>query len=263
MVDIGSMIADLEAESAEVDRLVADLPAEGWAAMTPATGWTVAHQIAHLAWTDHAALLAITDPPAFYRNLEQAAEDPESYVDRGAEEYLDEPAALLAKWRAGRAELAAALAGVPAGEKVAWYGTTMSPVSMVTARIMETWAHGLDVAQTVGVERTATDRLRHIVHLGHRTIGWAFAAHDRAMPDEPIRLELTAPAGGDVWAFGPADATNRITGPALDFCLLVTQRAHRSDLALVATGPVADEFLDIAQAFAGPPGGKRAASDVA
>lgn len=258
MVDIAEMIADLEAESAEVDQLVAGLPAASWSTMTPAAGWTVAHQVAHLAWTDQAALLAITDPAAFYRQLEAGLETPESFVDRGAEEFLDEPTAMLARWRRGRAELAAALAAVPAGEKIAWYGTTMSSVSMVTARIMETWAHGLDLAQAVGVERTPTDRLRHVAHLGHRTIGWAFMAHDRPTPDRPVRVELTAPSGTEVWAFGPPDAADRITGPALDFCLLVTQRAHRRDLALVASGPVAEEFLDVAQAFAGPPGRKRA-----
>ncbi|WP_369597312.1 maleylpyruvate isomerase family mycothiol-dependent enzyme [Micromonospora sp. NBS 11-29] len=138
-----------------------------------------------------------------------------------------------------------------------WYGTSMSPASMATARLMETWAHGEDVAEALDVRRTPTGRLRHVAHLGFRTLGHGFAAHGRAVPTAPVRVELTAPTGGDVWGFGPAEAADRVTGPALDFCLLVTQRRHRSDLALVAAGPVADEWLDVAQAFAGPPGGKR------
>ena len=124
---------------------------------------------------------------------------------------------------------------------------------MATARIMETWAHGEDVADALGVVRPATDRLRHVAHLGVRTLGHGFAAHGRATPTSPVRVELLGP-GGDTWSWGPADAADRLSGPARDFCLLVTQRRHRADLALVATGPVADEWLDVAQAFAGPPG---------
>jgi uncharacterized protein (TIGR03084 family) len=127
---------------------------------------------------------------------------------------------------------------------------------MVTARIMETWAHGLDVADTLGITRAPTARLRHIAFLGHRTMGYSFAANGRGVPDEPVRLELSAPDGTQ-WTFGPSGAANKVTGPALDFCLLVTQRRNRADLALHADGPVADEWLDIAQTFAGPPGAGR------
>ncbi|WFE37243.1 TIGR03084 family metal-binding protein [Micromonospora sp. WMMD998] len=256
MVDLTALLTDLAAESEQLDALVAELPADGWERPTPAPGWTVAHQIAHLAWTDHVAHLAATDESAFFASV-TAAPDLSRLVEDGAEAFLAPPAALLARWRAGRSALAAALAAAPAGEKLPWYGTRMSPTSMATARIMETWAHGADVADALGVIRTPTARLRHVAHLGFRTLGHGFAAHGRAVPADPVRVELAAPAGDEVWAFGPADAADRVTGPALDFCLLVTQRRHRADLALVATGPVADEWLDVAQAFAGPPGDKR------
>ncbi|MFE9692022.1 TIGR03084 family metal-binding protein [Micromonospora sp. NPDC005806] len=258
MVDLTALLTDLAAESEQLDALVAPLPPEAWDRPTPAPGWTVAHQIAHLAWTDHVAHLAATDAEAFYASV-VSAPDPSRLVDDGAESFLAPPAELLDRWRAGRAALAAALAAAPAGEKLPWYGTGMSPTSMVTARIMETWAHGEDVADALGVRRPPTARLRHIAHLGFRTLGHSFAAHGRAVPTAPVRVELAAP-DGDTWAFGPAEAADRVTGPALDFCLLVNQRRHRADLALVASGPVADEWLDVAQAFAGPPGVKREAA---
>jgi uncharacterized protein (TIGR03084 family) len=261
MVDIAEMLDDLAAESAEVDALVADLPPAAWATLTPAAGWTVAHQVGHLAWTDAAAHLAMTDPDAFTDHLARAMSELDSFVDRGAEEYLDDPATMLSRWRAGRAQVLADLAAVPPGEKVAWYGTAMAAPSLATARLMETWAHGLDIADALGVVRAPTARLRHIAHLGHRTLGYAFAAHGQPMPTEPVRLELTAPDSTQ-WTFGSADATNRVTGPALDFCLLVTQRANRADLALTAEGTVADAWLDVAQAFAGPPGSGREPSGV-
>ncbi|GIG85191.1 hypothetical protein Pen02_01270 [Plantactinospora endophytica] len=253
MVDLDSLLTDLAAESAELETLVVALPEADWSRPTPAPGWTVAHQIAHLAWTDHVATLAATDVDAFAHSIRHAATDPDGFVDRGAAEFLAPPPELLDRWRNGRSALALALRGVPAGERLPWYGTRMSATSMATARIMETWAHGGDVADALGITRTPTARLRHVAYLGARTVGHAFAAHGRPVPDAPLRIELTGP-DGDSWQFGPADAADRISGPALDFCLLVTQRRHHTDLALVAVGPVATEWLGIAQVFAGPPG---------
>jgi uncharacterized protein (TIGR03084 family) len=280
MVDLESLLTDLAEESADLDALVAGRGATEWTRLTPAPGWTIAHQIAHLAWTDHVALLAATDPDGFLAAITVAAQDPAGFVDRGAMEFLAgvglghperSPATappdgsaphleLLQRWRAGRDALAGALRTTPPGVKLPWYGTRMSATSMATARIMETWAHGQDVADALGVSRTPTARLRHIAHLGTRTLGHSFATHGRAVPDSPVRVELVGPPasrpgdGEAYWIFGPADATNVVAGPALDFCLLVTQRRHRAELALVATGPIADEWLDVAQAFAGPPG---------
>ncbi|MFG1950661.1 TIGR03084 family metal-binding protein [Micromonospora sp. NPDC048830] len=250
------LLTDLTAESEQLDALVRPLPPESWARPTPAPGWTVAHQIAHLAWTDHVTRLAATDVEAFVTSA-ASAPDVTRLVEGGAQAFLAPPAELLARWRVGRAALADALAAVPLGQKLPWYGTRMSPASMATARLMETWAHGEDVADALGVTRTPAARLRHVVRLGFRTLGHGFAAHGRAVPTAPVRLEVTAPDGA-TWAHGPADAADRVTGPALDFCLLVTQRRHRDDLALIAAGPVADEWLDVAQAFAGPPGVGRA-----
>ncbi|RKT18689.1 uncharacterized protein (TIGR03084 family) [Streptomyces sp. 1114.5] len=255
---LGGLLEDLQAESEVLDGLVVGLPAEGWSRSTPAEGWTIAHQITHLAWTDDWTALAARDPEGFtaaigerFGALLAAGADP---VEEGAREgAAAEPTALLARWRAGREEVRTALAAVPADLRLPWFGPPMKPASMATARLMETWAHGQDVADALGVTREPTARLRHIAHLGLRTLGFAFAAHGLPAPERPVRLELTAPDGG-LWAFGPADAPDVVTGPALDFCLLVTQRRHRDDLALTATGPVATAWLPVAQAFAGAPG---------
>jgi uncharacterized protein (TIGR03084 family) len=138
----------------------------------------------------------------------------------------------------------------------------MSPTSMATARLMETWAHGQDVADALGVQRPVADRLKHVAHIGVRTRDFAYLIRDKQLPVEQFRVELAGPSG-DLWVWGPEDATQQVTGPALDFCLLVTQRRNRADLAVVAIGPDADEWLDIAQAFAGPPGAGREPGAVA
>lgn len=254
MADLEALLADLRAEGAAVDALVAPLPPAAWRTPTPAAGWTVAHQVAHLAWTDDAALLAATDPDAFRARRADAAADPAGFVDAGAATgAADPPDVLLARWRAGRARLADALAAVPAGGRLPWYGTAMAAGSMATARIMETWAHGRDVADALGVAVAPTARLRHVAYLGVRTRGHAHLVHGRPVPPGEVHVALTAPDGG-VWTWGPADALDRVAGPALDFCLLVCRRVHRDDTALVATPGPAEEWLGIAQAFAGPPG---------
>jgi uncharacterized protein (TIGR03084 family) len=222
----------------------------------------VAHQIAHLHWTDGAATLSNTDPAGFSARLADAMDDPLTFVDRAAAAGVAPPDELLPRWRAGRAALVRALAQVPPGERRPWFGTAMSPVSSATGRIMETWAHGRDIAETFPDDERArehlrpTERLRHVAFIGYRTIGHGFQSHGRAAPADPFRVELTLPGGG-LLTFGPADAADRVTGPILDFCLLVTQRRHPADLALQATGDAATAWLPVAQAFAGPPGAGR------
>ncbi len=300
MVALSDVLSDLAAESGALDDLVAALPADGWSRPTPAPGWTVAHQIAHLTWTDEVAVLAASGTTAFQAVLAGAAADPAGFADTAAREVRAEAgfdtartggtpmtatdgghgstggtpmtatdgghpgtgddgaaaARLLDRWRAGRSALAAALTALPAGTSVPWFGTAMSATSMATARIMETWAHGVDIRDALGVPTVPTVRLRHVAYLGFRTMGYAFAVNDRPVPADPVHVRLSGP-DSTVWTYGPESAPDTVSGTALDFCLLVTQRRHRDDLALVATGTVAREWLGVAQAFAGPPGAGR------
>ncbi|GAA2371115.1 TIGR03084 family metal-binding protein [Streptomyces cuspidosporus] len=258
MSDTDAVLGDLLAEGEELDGLVAGLAEEDWATPTPAEGWTVAHQIAHLAWTDERAAQAATDPAGFAAEVRKAAADPDTFVDEAAQLGAARPPdELLRRWREGRRRLRRVLAAQPAGTRLPWYGPSMSVASMATARLMETWAHGQDIADALGVRRAPTARLRHVARIGVRARGFAYAVRGLGPPAEEFRVELRAP-DGDLWTYGPEDAPQRVTGPALDFCLLVTQRAHRADLAVRAEGPDADRWLDIAQAFAGPPGKGRA-----
>ncbi len=257
MADLTALLEDLAAEGEELDHLVAPLTVEQWLTLTPADGWTVVTQIAHLVWTDEVAILAATDEAGFARQLDAAFANVEGFVDDAAAEIArSEPAALLDRWRLGRAELLAALAAVPSGHKLPWFGPPMSAASMATARLMETWAHGQDVADALGVERVPTARLRNIAHIGVRTRDFAFVANELEPPADPFLVELAGPDGG-VWTWGPADAAQVVRGPAVDFALLVTQRRHLDDLALDAVGDDAARWLTIAQAFAGPPGSGR------
>lgn len=248
-----STVDHLVAEGDDLHRLMEDLTPDQWLLPTPAAGWTIAHQIGHLAWTDEVALAAATDPEAFSDVLRQATGDPVHFTDVTAAERAElPPAQLLSQWQAGRDELARVLRTLPADGIIPWFGPPMKPRSMATARLMETWAHGQDVADALAVRRVPTDRLKDIAHLGVRTRAFAYAINDRQAPAAEPRVELTAPSG-ERWTWGPEDAADRINGPALDFCLAVTQRRELPELALIATPGAATEWLTIAQAFAGAP----------
>ncbi|MGE2737264.1 TIGR03084 family metal-binding protein [Mycolicibacterium vaccae] len=255
MAELASLIDDLRAESADLDALVADIPESAWAMPTPAPGWTIAHQIGHLLWTDRVALLAATDEPAFDEVLAAANRDTTGFVDAAAAE-LAASTHLLADWRTARAALHDALATVPAGRKLPWFGPPMSSASMATARLMETWAHGLDVADALRVTRVPTARLRSVAHIGVRTRDFAFTLHGLTPPESSFHVKLTAPQGcsESEWTWGPADAEQRVVGSAEHFCMLVTQRRPRAVLDVTAVGADAQRWLEIAQAFAGPPG---------
>ncbi|WTX00072.1 TIGR03084 family metal-binding protein [Streptomycetaceae bacterium NBC_01309] len=251
---LAAVVDDLAAESAEAFRIVASLDAWDWDAPTAADGWMVRDQISHLARFDDTARLALSDPEAFRRVADgDAARGPKfpDLIARDLRHLAPDP---LAWWfRRAREQLLDDFRRADPIRKLPWYGPPMSPTTSVTARLMETWAHVQDIADGLGLKRRPTERLRHIAHLGIRTMAFSFAANGLPTPEKPVRVVLTGPAG-DTWVWGPADAADSVTGPAHDFCLLVTQRRHRDDTALKAAGDVARRWLSIAQAFAGPVG---------
>ncbi|HEX7659064.1 MAG TPA: TIGR03084 family metal-binding protein [Pseudonocardiaceae bacterium] len=251
-VAIDELLTDLAAETGSLDALLAPLPADRWDLPTPAAGWAIRDQISHLAYFDGATALSVTDEQRFRAVVAADMARSTDFADALVGDYRDMPAAELLTWfRAARAKLIDAFRGCDPSRRLPWYGSPMSVASSITARLMETWAHGQDVADALGVTRAPTARLRHVAYLGVRTLPFSFTVHGLPVPDEPVRVELTAP-DGDRWTWGSGD-TNRITGSALDFCLVVTQRRNIADTGLVVAGPVAQRWMSVAQAFAGPP----------
>ena len=260
-VDVTALLADLGDETAVVDALLADQEAGIWTLSTPAEGWTVADQITHLAYFDDAAVLAAIDPDRFALEADVLMARGEDFAFSVAQELRATPVSELLPWfRRARSQFLETFASLEAETRLPWYGASMSAASSVTARLMETWAHGVDVADALGRTLPATGRLRHVAHLGVRTVGFAFGIRGLAPPDPSPYLELLAP-DGSIWTWGDPTATNRVTGSAEDFCLVVTQRRHPDDTDLVAVGAGATAWLTIAQAYAGPPGKGRARAE--
>jgi uncharacterized protein (TIGR03084 family) len=261
MGKLDEVLADLRAEGDQLEFLVAGLPDEQWRTPTPARGWDVAAQIAHLAWTDELAVLAATDKAGWEAAVSLANADPQAFVDDAAAgDASVAPCELLARWQRSRPLLAKTLQAYPGGQKLPWFGPPMSATSMATARFMETWAHSLDVHEALGAAPQKSDRVRHVVLLGVITRKFAFVTNNLPAPEEDVFVSLTLPSGVR-WEHGSSEAANSVRGSGYDFALRATQRRHRDDLDLVATGDVADRWLDIAQAFAGPAGAGRPATE--
>jgi uncharacterized protein (TIGR03084 family) len=245
------LLQDLKNEQEALDTIVAGLDNDGWNTMTPAQ-WTVKQQIEHLAFFDKTAKLSVTEPEVFKEHAKALfGGQPEAMAQLDILIKMS-PSELLKWWRDEKSALLEALSHKGPKDRLPWYGPSMSALSFATARLMETWAHGQDVVDVVDASRPATDRLRHIAHLGYVTFGWSFMNRQMEVPEDRVRLELNSPSGA-LWTWGPEEATNIIKGSAEGFCLVVVQRRHYQDTDLVITGPVAEKWMSLAQCFAGPP----------
>lgn len=248
------VIDDLAAEHAALEALVADIDEAGWRTATPAEGWDVADSISHLHFFDVKAALAIEDPEGFARDTAEMmaafAQGGDPSVAFGRSVSGGE---LLAGWKAKSVALVLAGRSGDRSRRVPWYGPSMSLASFLTARLMETWSHGVDVSDALSRPIVVSPRLKHVAHIGVLARANSYRARGREVPEADIRVELAAP-DGSTWTWGNESAPESVTGPALDFCLLVTQRRHVADTGLVAEGDLAAEWLTIAQAFAGPAG---------
>jgi uncharacterized protein (TIGR03084 family) len=252
--DLAPILADLSAETLAVDELLSRLEPDRWELPTAAPGWSIRDQISHLAYFDQAAVQAATDPEAFRTEADALMAQGDGFADDVAVRFRDLEVPELRDWfHAARSRLLHTFATLDSGARIPWYGPEMSVASATTARLMETWAHGHDVADALGVIYPASMRLRHMAHLGVRTFGFSFRVQGLEAPTESVRVVLAAP-DGTKWSWGDPDARERVSGSALDFCLVVTQRRHLDDTDLVTTGPQGARWLRLAQAFAGPPG---------
>jgi uncharacterized protein (TIGR03084 family) len=247
-----SLLADLREERRAVRSLIADMGCEPWARPS-SPGWTIRDQIAHLAYYDDVATVAITDSDEFAVLKEKALADTAAFERAHLRGVPADGQPTLIAWDRAAAAFDFVAARVPPAARVPWFGPDMSVLSLVTARLMETWAHGRDVAGALRASCAPTERLRHVAGLAVRARAQGYAVRGLAVPEHPVRVELSGP-GGEAWTFGPDDAASTVRGTAEDFCLVLTRRRHVDDSALDCQGDAAREWMEIGQVFAGPPG---------
>ena len=249
-------VAAFRAEIDELGALLETLEARDWERPTPFKDWTPWDVVAHLHWTDRQAALALDDPEAFRsatRKLRDSATAGTSLIDYTRRQLADLDApGLVGRWRAVGYELCDRLGATDAKARIPWYGPDMGARMFTTARQMETWAHGQDIYDLLGRERTYADRLQNIAVIGVKTFGWTYANRGLAVPEVAPYVRLTAPSGA-IWEWNPPDDTERVEGLASEFCHVVTQGRNVADTDLSVRGPIATQWMAMAQCFAGPP----------
>lgn len=250
-------IADLRAEAAELQLLLAGLPDAAWHRPTQFKDWTVNDIVQHLHSGDCMGFAAATDPAAFaaLRADMRAQRDSGMTNVQEARHRLGDlsGARLLERWRAQLSTLCDTLAAKPPDARLPWAGPDMGVRMFTTARQMETWAHGQAIYDLLGIDRpAASPRLRNIAEIGVRTFGWAYRNRGVVVPpDVPhVRLET---AFGAAWQWHEPAPGNSVTGDAIAFCQVVTQVRNVADTTLSVVGATARHWMGIVQCFAGPP----------
>jgi uncharacterized protein (TIGR03084 family) len=248
---VEDLLADLDDERAAVMALVRGLPPASWTLPTRAEPWTVRDQIAHLGWFDAAFARAISTPAEFEAERD-AITDLEGFVDGTLADVPEVGPAALGYWQDAALAFDRAARACDPSTRLPWYGPPMSLRSAITSRIMETWAHGSDVADALGTRLPPSDRLRHVADLAVRARPQGYRVRGLDLPETPVRVELTGPSGA-VWTWGE-ESDDVVRGDAEEFCLVLVRRVHVDDTDLVVTGDAAREWMVLGQAFAGTPG---------
>jgi len=248
-------VIDFRDESRALYDLMKPLAADAYSTRTQFKQWTFNDILGHLHLWNQAADLSLNDETEFQKFIGQVFQ----YVASGSLREFEksrlkglEGLELLEQWHGFVLQMSDRFGEVDPIARVKWAGPDMSVRSSITARLMETWAHGLAIYDALGVERQDDDRIRNIAILGINTFGWAFRNRKLEVPELAPYLRLTAPSGA-VWEWNDSSDTNRIIGSASGFCQVVTQTRNVADTDLRVEGEVAIQWMGIAQCFAGPP----------
>lgn len=245
------IVGDLKAEQESLDALLVTLTDEQWRLPTPAVPWTVQDSVSHIAYVDDIAIATSKGDNSYF---ELAFKVGLTFNEVGVEKGRSmKPPEILAWWRKSRAIMDDELLKLDPKARLPWFSLPMGARAFATARLMETWAHGIDCYDTVGVQAVNTDRLRHVAYMACQARPFAYQVHGLPLPEVPIRVEITLPSGA-IWTNGPEGAENCIRGSADDFCLVAVQRRHLKDSKLQISGSEASRFMEVVQTYAGPAG---------
>lgn len=215
--------------------------------------WTTDNILRHLHFWNGAAKLSLEDSDGFQTLLADAlpviaAKGMRAYEDARLAEFSGED--LCQAWLTEAEETAAKFRSADPDRRLPWAGPPMSARSSISARLMETWAHGQAIYDAAGRVREDTDRIYPIAELGVRTFGWTYQVRGEDKPGTKPHVRLTSPSG-DIWAFNDKRDDERIEGLATDFCQVVTQTRNIADVGLEVMGDVATDWMGKAQCFAG------------
>jgi uncharacterized protein (TIGR03084 family) len=257
------ILSDLVAEEQHLDQFLQSLSGREWKRATPAAGWTIQDQVSHLAHVEDLAAEVLDQGKK--RMTAENVTDIDKWTAVGVA--IGRPQRhqeVIEWWRHGRADVVDALSRMTARDRVPWLYGDMSAASFATTRLMETWAHGLDIKVAIlgrllpipedDLEEEEEDpladtpRLRHIAWLGQKSLPFSYKQVGETYPKQGVRVEVMGPKY-QAWRFGPEDTDQVIRGMAGDWCRVVVQRQDPDDTGLKAVGEHAERALEIARAY--------------
>lgn len=247
---------DFLAESESLYQLTRDTSAEFSARETQFKGWSIDDIIGHLHLWNVGADLSLCDPAAFDRHVSafwqaiKGGESRQSYTSRWSGCLTG--ARLRETWRDFFIPMSARFVSTDSKQRVRWIGPDMSVRTSITARLMETWAHGQAIYDLLGIERISSDAIRSIAQLGVNTRAWTFTNRALQVPAVAPFIELHAPSG-QIWTWNEENDVEVIRGSAMAFCQIVTQTRNVADTTLNIAGTGAKAWMSMAQCFAGAP----------
>lgn len=252
------ILSDLVAEQQALDQFLQQVHERQWNLPTAAPGWSIHDTVSHLAYTETFAASAIEKGQTFVDS--EKVNDIDEWASRGPKEgkgkrYQE----VIEWWRNGRAAVVDALSRMESTDRIAWVIRPMGAKAFATMRLMETWAHGLDIRAAMegrlpepeeGEEETNGDspRLRHVAWMAHRMLPYAFGDAGEEFPTSGIRVELMGPNYAR-YVYGPGDADAKITGIASEFCRVAVHRLDVGETGLKAVGDDAEMALKLLRTY--------------
>jgi len=253
---MSGLTTDLRAEAEALYALLGNQPEKSWGIATQFKDWTVWDVMAHLHLSDHMAMTTARSDHDFAALSAELM----AYFQKGlglqeyARDWLGDITgpALLERWYSGFQEMCDQFDAYPSDARLKWFGPDMGVRMFATARQMETWAHGQEIYDLLGIERVNSNRVKNIVVIGVKTFGFAHKNRGLQVPEQEPYIELTSPSG-DIWCFGDKDSASRVSGSAVEFAQVVTQTRNVADTSLAVSGKIAQNWMKIVQCFAGAP----------
>ena len=245
---------DFRDECNAVYSILENLKEQDYEMPTQFKGWTFNNVIGHLHVWNYAADISLKDGDE-WKNFANSAmqalgsgssmNEFEQTITKG----IKGPE-LLSMWKEYYIDMTERFAVADPKKRVKWMGPDMSVRSSISARHMETWAHAQELYDSLGLDRINEDRIKNIVIIGNNTFKWCFTVHKKTLPSTKPYLKLISPSGA-IWEYNEPSEEHKIEGLAEEFCQVVTQVRNIKDVNLKLTGSIADEWMSVAQCFAG------------
>lgn len=245
-----NIINDLVAEQVQVDILVNKLTEEQWLMEVPVEKWDIKDAIIHIAFYDYCANTLMRGGAEDLLAITPEAEQDE-YVRATKYRYMTGKE-VLNWWREERTRMTATFYETNPKDRIHWApGMPMSAKSLASARLMELWAHSVDIYDALGLEPVVEDRITSTLFLSWQARPFAYRINDYELPDTPVYLELQLPSG-KIWAKGDPSSANYIKGCAKEWALVSIRRRNWMDTDLEVVGEEARRYASVVQCFAGP-----------